>query len=43
MVVSLAKPELWNIAVDDNVMAELIAQLSVNLILAMHLDPSHAP
>ena len=29
MVVSLAKPELWNVTVDNNVMAELSAWSSV--------------
>ena len=30
MTVGLAKPELWNVAVDNNVMVELIAQSLVS-------------
>ena len=41
MVVSLAKPELWNVTVDINVTAELSARSSVYWLqsLSVHLDP----
>ena len=38
---SLAKPELWNVVKDNNVMVEIRAQLSVSLLQSssVHLNP----